>query len=327
MSFRFKSRTIAAELRKLADACPLCGDLDAENGPKTTRCPNADCRNHDLERAFEVQHGVGSDPTLPPGTSEHKRPANLDFAELHISYNRCGYEELRLEEPVRAELRSLLRSADVYIIRIPEPFSHQMIPSEFKRKVSGFFTEISMNGCQVYVTDDNQQSYYASEVHQLYLLADCLTEMFSGVGKYVDSGVSKVAFGEVSRIVFSKDAGQALAVASRYQNDLPLKSIQKLQAVVLEHGTPAEAYFFAKDVKGADIKRLEAKVLDSSDLQTIYVFAKNVDGANVAAAERRIINSGNAQIIRLFSQNVDGADVAALEHALHMQRMTKKSEA
>jgi len=322
-------RTLVAHLRKFAGACPLCGDLQAENGPKTTQCTNKVCQNYSIERAFQVSHGVEFSPLPPPNTSEHNRPPS-DFDDIHISYSVENAKNLNIEEPVRSELRSLLRSPDVYVIKIPAPFSHEMIPSQFKRKVSGFFTEVSINGGSVYITDDNKNTYYANALFQMYLLADSLSEIFSGVGKYLTTGALKVAYGEINRIVVAKDAEQALRVATRYQEDLSPAILRKLEAVVLENGTPSMAYFFAKDVKGADIKRLEQKVLDSADLQTIYVFAKNIEGADIPAAEKHIIQSRNANYLRLFIQNVDVADTTALELALASllkKRTDSKSEA
>jgi hypothetical protein len=276
-----------------------------------------------------VSHGVELSPLPPPNTSEQNRPPS-DFDDIHISYSVENVKNLNIEEPIRAELRSLLHSPEVYLIKIPAPFSHEMIPSQFKRKVSGFFTEISLNGGSVYITEDNKNIYYANALFQMYLLADSLSEIFSGVGKYLTTGALKVAYGEINRIVVAKDAEQALRVASRYQEDLSTAVLQKLEAVVFENGTPSMAYFFAKDVKGADIKRLEQKVLDSADLQTIYVFAKNIEGANIPAAEKYLIKAGNAHYLRLFIQNVDGVDTTALELALASslkKRTDSKSEA
>ena len=134
--------------------------------------------------------------------------------------------------------------------------------------------------------------------------------------KTIASGIYRVAYGEIARIVYQEDAKAALSVATKYQNDIPISGIKKLEQVVLLHGNSDMAYLFAKDVKEADVKLLEQRILSLGNIQTIYVFAKNIEGADIKAAEDAIISSGNKEYIRLFIQNVEGADIPRLEAAL-----------
>jgi hypothetical protein len=310
------TRTIAANLRKLADACPLCGNTSAENRTTYTRCPDSSCSNYSIERAFEIQHGVSFETIPSPGTQEHKNTSNPDVDKLLVSYKYIKISDLELPEPLRADLRSLIDRAVVYVIHVSGPFTHDRIPASYKRTASSFFSEIDIAGCSLFFTAQQPSVFYAAELAHMYMLVDWLTQLFSTVGQHVSAGISKVAYNEISRIVIEQDAGAALRLATRYQNELPERSIQRLEAVVLDHGTPIEAYLFAKDVKGSNTRKLEQKVLASRDFPIIYVFAKNIDGADVKAAEQVVAGSGNTKYIRLFSQNVDGADIELLDSLL-----------
>lgn len=42
-------------LRKLASACPLCGNTQAENNKFHTKCPNLSCKNYDVEISLKVK--------------------------------------------------------------------------------------------------------------------------------------------------------------------------------------------------------------------------------------------------------------------------------
>ncbi len=50
-----KLSTIIQGLRKLASACPLCGNTQAENNRFHTKCPNLSCKNYDVEFSLNVK--------------------------------------------------------------------------------------------------------------------------------------------------------------------------------------------------------------------------------------------------------------------------------
>jgi hypothetical protein len=148
------------------------------------------------------------------------------------------------------------------------------------------------------------------------LKTKALSEAFGNSIDGITAGLSKLAYGEISRIVYEADPKAALSLALRHFNDLTTSVVKKLQKVILENGTADQVYLFAKDVKEADVKLLEQRVLSLGNVEVIYVFAKNIDNADIKSAETAIIDSGNSKYIRLFIQNVEGANIPRLEQAL-----------
>jgi hypothetical protein len=133
------------------------------------------------------------------------------------------------------------------------------------------------------------------------------------------SKVVKLSYRAIDRIYEHQDTNSALA--TKYQKELNSKQLSKLEATVLEFGSPEQAYLFAKDVKGANTKALEAKVYSSRDYKVIYMYAKHIDDADIKSAENLIVDSGKPDLIHLFAKNVYGADLARLESVLHYLKM------
>lgn len=168
---------VIANLRKLAEACPLCGELQAENGKFTTKCPNIDCENFSLEKSLALDNMDLGKPS-PVGTLEYKNNRfRFNLKDSLTSFVKLPVEDLRLPGPYIAELQSLVGDS-VFVLDL-KPFSSKQIPSSYKARFSGLFTKVQLRESFVYIADTSEFLYYCPDLFSMYDLLAGLNGIFS----------------------------------------------------------------------------------------------------------------------------------------------------
>lgn len=169
--------TIIAGLRKLADACPLCGNSQALNNKFTTKCPNINCENYDLELSLDLKSKDLGKPS-PVGTLEYK-DNDFKLDKSMLMFDRYETNQLDLPEPYKAELKNLLGKNLISFSL--SAFSADKLPSGYKSKTTGLFTKIKLGDSTVLITDKDSSVYYCADLYNMYDFLKNLQEIFGSL--------------------------------------------------------------------------------------------------------------------------------------------------
>lgn len=170
-------RKIAEGLLRLADVCPQCGSSLATNGPLRTECPNPNCPNYSVLQDQRVHTNTDSGPIAPAGTMEFNRDFVPNIVELSVTGRIWDIVEIGLPDPIKYELSTMLGNR-IYVVQIPLPFRHTMIPTQYKSNASSSLVRININGVDVFVHHQDESTYYMKDAGILARFLEGLNAIF-----------------------------------------------------------------------------------------------------------------------------------------------------
>lgn len=165
------------KIKKRADVCPQCGSNLALNGPVNTECPNPNCPNYSVLQDQRVRTDNNISPSPPAGTLEYNRDFIPDIVEISVTGRMWNIHEVGLPDPVKYELSTLIGQR-IYIVQIPLPFKHIMIPTQYKSNASSLLSRINLNGSDVFVTQNDECTYYMRDASVLSKFLEGLNALF-----------------------------------------------------------------------------------------------------------------------------------------------------
>ncbi len=166
------------KIKKHADVCPQCGSSLALNGTISTECPNPNCPNYSVLQDQRVRTDNGISPSPPAGSLEYNRDFIPDITEITVTGQMWNMHEVGLPEPVKYELSTLIGQR-IYIVQIPLPFKHTMLPTQYKSNASSLLTRISLNGSDVFVTQNDECTYYMKDAGVLSRFLEGLNALYA----------------------------------------------------------------------------------------------------------------------------------------------------
>jgi len=90
-------------------------------------------------------------------------------------------------------------------------------------------------------------------------------------------------------------------------------NIEALKNLVIQHGTPLEAFQLADKIqKQSDTSDLAKMIIEHDDDYHAYWFATKVKDSNMKELEQVVLGRCNAKNAYLFARDVDGSDIEAL---------------